>query len=157
MNPIVRGLLIIAAVAAVIVVLQLYQTLVVLTLIAQIGFLLAIALFVYLVWRERRAEIGEWSTRAQVAFYGAAILIVVRHRRLLVRAAGRAGRGGVPPRALPLRVHDVPHVARPAHVRLRRSGVEAQARALAAAPSSASRASRIPRWRPTKIGVSRSV
>ena len=53
MNPLVRGLLIIAAVAAVIVVLQLYQTLVVLTLIAQIGFLLAIALFVYLVWRER--------------------------------------------------------------------------------------------------------
>ena len=63
MNPLVRGLLIIAAVAAVIVVLQLYQTLVVLTLIAQIGFLLAIALFVYLVWRERRAEIGGWSQR----------------------------------------------------------------------------------------------
>ncbi len=76
MNPLVRGLLIIAAVAAVIVVLQLYQTLVVLTLIAQIGFLLAIALFVYLVWRERRAEIGEWSRRSQVAFYGAAALIV---------------------------------------------------------------------------------
>jgi len=76
MNPLVRGLLIIAAVAAVIVVLQLYQTLVVLTLIAQIGFLLAIALFVYLVWRERRAEIGEWSTRSRVAFYAAAALIV---------------------------------------------------------------------------------
>jgi len=76
MNPFVRGLLIIGAVAAVVVVLQLYQTLVVLTLIAQIGFLLAIALFVYLVWRERRAEIGEWSTRAKVAFYGAALLIL---------------------------------------------------------------------------------
>ena len=59
-----------------VVVLQLYQTLVALALIAQIGFLLAIALFVYLVWRERRAEIAEWSTRAQSAFYGGALLIV---------------------------------------------------------------------------------
>jgi len=76
MNPTVRGLLIVALIAAVIVALQLYQTLVALTLIAQIGFLLAIAFFVYLVWRERRGEIGDWSTRAQVAFYGGALLIV---------------------------------------------------------------------------------
>ena len=76
LNPTVRGLLIVALVAAVIVVLQLYQTLVALAVIAQIGFLLAIAFFVYLVWRERRGEISEWSARAQVAFYGAALLIV---------------------------------------------------------------------------------
>ena len=76
MNPTVRGLLIVALIAGVIVVLELYQTLVALTLIAQIGFLLAIAFFVYLVWRERRTEIAEWPTRAQAAFYGGTLLIV---------------------------------------------------------------------------------
>jgi small-conductance mechanosensitive channel len=76
MNPTVRGLLIVALVAGVIVFLQLYQTLVALTLIAQIAFALAIAFFVFLVWRERRDEIGAWSMRAQVAFYGGALLIV---------------------------------------------------------------------------------
>lgn len=76
MNPTVRGLLIVGLVAAVIVVLQLYQTLVVVTLLAQIGFLLAVALFVYLVWRERRMEIGEWTARARWAFYGGAALIL---------------------------------------------------------------------------------
>jgi hypothetical protein len=76
MNPTVRGFVVIALVAAVIVALQLYQTLVALTLLVQIGFLLAVAFFVYLVWRERRSEIGEWSARAQIAFYGAALLVV---------------------------------------------------------------------------------
>ena len=77
MNPTLRGFLIIALVAGVIVVLQLYQTLVALSILARIAFLLAVAFFVYLVWRERRDEISEWSARARTAFYGAAILIVV--------------------------------------------------------------------------------
>jgi hypothetical protein len=77
MNPTLRGFLIIALVAGVIVVLQLYQTLVALSILARIAFLLAVAFFVYLAWRERRGEISEWSTRARTAFYGAAILIVV--------------------------------------------------------------------------------
>jgi small-conductance mechanosensitive channel len=76
MNPLLRGLLLIALVSVLIVVLQLYQTLVVVSLIAQIAFLLAIAFFVYLVWRERRGEIEEWPGRARVAFYGGAVLIV---------------------------------------------------------------------------------
>jgi small-conductance mechanosensitive channel len=76
MNPTLRGFIIIALVAIIVVVLQLYQTLVALALIAQIGFLLAIAFFVYLVWRERRSEIAEWSTRARAAFYGGALVIV---------------------------------------------------------------------------------
>lgn len=75
-NPTLRGLLIVAAVAAVIVALQLQATLTALYLVAQIAFLLAIAFFVYLVWRERRSEISEWSPRARWAFYGAALLIV---------------------------------------------------------------------------------
>jgi hypothetical protein len=76
MNPTLRGFMIIAAVAAVIVVLQLEATLVAISLLLQIAFVLAIAFFIYLVWRERRSEISEWSTRARTVFYGAALLIV---------------------------------------------------------------------------------
>ncbi len=76
MNPTLRGFLVLAAVAAVIVVLQLEATLVALLLLARIAFLLAIALFVYLMWRERREEIAQWSARARVVFYGAALLAV---------------------------------------------------------------------------------
>jgi small-conductance mechanosensitive channel len=77
MNPTLRGFLIIIAIVVVIVVLQLESTLVALSLIARIAFLLAIAFFVYLVWRERRGEIGAWPRRASVAFYSAAILAVL--------------------------------------------------------------------------------
>ena len=77
MNPTLRGFLIIALIAGVVVVLQLYQTLVALSILARIAFLLAVAFFIYLAWRERRGEISEWSARARTAFYGAAIIIVV--------------------------------------------------------------------------------
>jgi hypothetical protein len=77
MNPFVRGLLIVALVALVIVVLQLYQTLFALQLLARIAFFLAVAFFLYLVWRERRGDIAMWSTRSQAVFYGAALLIIV--------------------------------------------------------------------------------
>ena len=76
MNPTLRGFLIILAIVAVIVALQLQNTLVALLLVARIAFVLAIAFFIYLVWRERRSEISEWSTRARTVFYGAALLIV---------------------------------------------------------------------------------
>jgi fucose 4-O-acetylase-like acetyltransferase len=76
MNPTLRGFLIIALIAALVVVLQLESTLTALFLIAQIAFFLAIAFFVYLVWRERRDEISMWSTRARVVFYGSALLIL---------------------------------------------------------------------------------
>ncbi len=76
MNPTLRGFLIIAAVAAVIAALQLQTTLVAISALLQIAFLLAIAFFIYLVWRDRRSEIGMWSARARVTFYGAALLIV---------------------------------------------------------------------------------
>ncbi len=72
-----RGLLAIAVIALIIVALQLESTLTALFLLARIAMLLAIAFFVYLVWRERRADIAVWSERARVTFYGAAILIVV--------------------------------------------------------------------------------
>jgi fucose 4-O-acetylase-like acetyltransferase len=76
MNPTLRGFLIIALIAAVIVVLSLEQTLTSLYLLARIAFFLAIAFVVYLFWRERRSDIASWSRRAQLVFYGAGALIV---------------------------------------------------------------------------------
>ena len=72
----VRGLLIIAAAALVIVVLQLWMTLFALVLLARIAFFLAIAYFVFLMWREQRGGIAEWPLRAQVVFYGSAVVAV---------------------------------------------------------------------------------
>jgi small-conductance mechanosensitive channel len=76
MNPTLRGFLIIIAIVVVVVVLQLQATLAALLIIARIAFLLAIAFFVYLIWRERREEIGMWPLRARIVFYGAALLAV---------------------------------------------------------------------------------
>ena len=76
MNSTLRGFLIIVAIAAVVVVLRLESTLVALLLIARIAFVLAIAFFVYLMWRERREDIGQWPRRARIVFYGAGLLAV---------------------------------------------------------------------------------
>ena len=76
MNPTLRGFLIIIAIVVVIVALQLEATLAALLILARIAFLLAIAFFVYLMWRERREEIAAWPLRARVVFYGAALLAV---------------------------------------------------------------------------------
>ena len=75
-HPTLRGFLIIAAIAAVIVALQLQATLAALYLIAKIAFLLAIAFFCFLLWREHRSDIDAWPGRARAAFYGGAALIV---------------------------------------------------------------------------------
>jgi hypothetical protein len=75
-NPTLRGFLIIAAITVVIVVLRLQATLSALFLLARIAFLLAIAFFVYLMWRERRSDIEVWPRRARAVFYGGAVLIV---------------------------------------------------------------------------------
>jgi uncharacterized membrane protein YhhN len=77
MNPTLRGFLIIALIAVVIVVLQLEKTLTALFLLAQIAFFLAIAFFVYLLWRDRREEISMWPKRSRIVFYGSALLMVV--------------------------------------------------------------------------------
>ena len=76
MNPTLRGFLIIALIAGVIVALDLGATLGVLLFVARIAFLIAIAFFIYRMWRERRGEIAEWSLRARVVFYGAALLAI---------------------------------------------------------------------------------
>ena len=77
MNPTLRGFLIIGLIAVVIVVLQLQTTLAALFLLARIAFFLAIAYFVYLLWRDRREEIAMWSARSRAVFYGSAALLVV--------------------------------------------------------------------------------
>jgi hypothetical protein len=75
-NPTLRGFMIIVAITVVIVVLRLQATLTVLYLIARIAFLLAIAFFIFLMWRERRGDIDAWPGRARAVFYGGALLIV---------------------------------------------------------------------------------
>ena len=67
MNPTLRGFLIILVITGVIAALW---------ILARVAFFLAVAFFVFLAWRERRSEIGNWSTRSQLVFYGAALLIV---------------------------------------------------------------------------------
>jgi hypothetical protein len=76
MNPTLRGFLIILAIVVLIVVLQLEATLAALVIIARVAFLLAIAFFIFLMWRERREEISAWPLRARLVFYGAALLAV---------------------------------------------------------------------------------
>ena len=76
MNPTLRGFLIILAIVLVVVLLQLQATLAALLIVARVAFLLAIAFFVYLMWRERREEIASWPTRPRLVFYGAALLAV---------------------------------------------------------------------------------
>jgi small-conductance mechanosensitive channel len=75
-RPTLRGFLIIALIALAVVVLNLYTAVFAIGMLLRIAFFLAIAFFIYLVWRERRGEIGTWSTREQVVFYGSALLIM---------------------------------------------------------------------------------
>jgi hypothetical protein len=77
MNPTVRGLLVVVAVALVVVVFRLYTTLAVVSGLLRIAFFLAIAFFVYLLWRDQRSNIELWSDRARRVFYAAALLIVI--------------------------------------------------------------------------------
>ena len=87
-NPTLRGFLILGLIALVVVVLKLEATLVALSIILRIAFFLAIAFFVFLMWRERRSDIDTWSGRAKTVFYGAALLIVADVGVWIVRGLG---------------------------------------------------------------------
>ena len=76
-RPTLRGFLIIVGVVLLVMVLNLYVELFTVAAIARIAFFLAIAFFIYLMWRDRRDEISVWSTRERVVFYGSAVLIVL--------------------------------------------------------------------------------
>jgi hypothetical protein len=73
----VRGLAIVVVVAAIITALQLDDILSALFVVVQIAFILAIAWFLFRLWRERREEISMWSLRARLVFYGGAGLALV--------------------------------------------------------------------------------
>jgi hypothetical protein len=77
MNPTLRGFLVIGLIALLVVLLQLETTLTALFLLARIAFFLAIAYFIYLLWRDRREEISMWSQRSRAVFYGGALVMVV--------------------------------------------------------------------------------
>ena len=77
MNPTLRGFLIIAAIVLAIIILNQQTALLSLVYLTRIVFFLAVAFFLFLMWRERRGEISTWSSRAQWAFYGAAVLALV--------------------------------------------------------------------------------
>jgi hypothetical protein len=76
-HPTVRGLAIVVLIAGVITALQLENVLAGLFFVVQIAFIVAIAWFLYRLWRERREEISTWSLRARLVFYGAAVLALV--------------------------------------------------------------------------------
>jgi hypothetical protein len=76
-NPTLRAFLIVALIALVVVVLQLYQTLIALGMLLRIAFFLAVAFFLFLLWRDRvRDDVELWPRRAKAVFYGGAALIV---------------------------------------------------------------------------------
>ena len=78
MTPFVRNLLILAAIAAVIVVLQAETALATAGTLLRFAFIIAIAVVAYFFWRDiGRREIETWQTRRQWVFYGAAALLVV--------------------------------------------------------------------------------
>jgi hypothetical protein len=76
-NATVRGFLIIGLIALVVVVLSLEPVLATVGGILRIAFFLAIAFFLFLLWREKRGDIETWSDRSRNVFYAAIVLAVV--------------------------------------------------------------------------------
>jgi hypothetical protein len=77
-SPFLRGMLIIAAIALLVVVLNLQTSLATAALLVRVAFFIAIAFAAYMLWRDfGRHEIGVWQSRQQWVFYGAIALFVV--------------------------------------------------------------------------------
>jgi hypothetical protein len=76
-NPTVRGFAVIALIALAVVVFSLESTLATVGGLLRIAFFLAVAFFLFLVWRERRGDIETWSTLGRRVFYAAIALAVV--------------------------------------------------------------------------------
>jgi small-conductance mechanosensitive channel len=75
--PLARGLAIVALIAVVVVVLSLEPVLAAIGGILQIAFYLAIAFFLFLVWREKRGDLEAWAEWNRRLFYAAIVLAVV--------------------------------------------------------------------------------
>jgi uncharacterized membrane protein YtjA (UPF0391 family) len=76
-NPTIRGFAIVFLIAGFITALGLEDVLGALFVVARIAFIVAIALFLFTLWRRRRDEIATWSLRARIVFYAAAALALV--------------------------------------------------------------------------------
>ena len=76
-NTFLRGMAFVALVSLVIVAFSLEESLVTAGALLRIAFFLAIAFFLFLLWRERRSEIETWSALSQRTFYGAIVLAVL--------------------------------------------------------------------------------
>jgi hypothetical protein len=75
--PLARGLGLIAVVAAVVIALSLEPVIATVGGLVRIAFFLAIAFFLFLLWRERRGDFEAWSDRNRRLFYAAIVLAVV--------------------------------------------------------------------------------
>ena len=75
--PLVRGLGIIALIAVVVIVLSLEPVLGAIGGLLRIAFFLAIAFFLFLLWRERQGDLEAWQERNRRLFYAAIVLAVV--------------------------------------------------------------------------------
>jgi hypothetical protein len=88
--PLVRGLSLIALVALVVIVLSLESVLATVGGLLQIAFFLAVAFFLFLLWRERRGDLEAWSEWNRRVFYAAIVLAVVDIGMLIgLGASGR--------------------------------------------------------------------
>ncbi len=75
--PLARGLGIVALIAVVVVVLSLEPVLATVGGLLRIAFFLAVAFFLFLLWRERRGDLESWSEWNRKLFYSAILLAVV--------------------------------------------------------------------------------
>lgn len=91
MSSFVRNLLILAAVAVVVVVLNLQVAVITAAVLLRIAFIIAIAVVAYFYWRDfGRREISTWPPRAAWVFYAAVALLVVDIGWMMLgRLAGR--------------------------------------------------------------------
>jgi Mn2+/Fe2+ NRAMP family transporter len=76
-NRFVRGMALIAIVSAAIVALSLENVLLTAGALMSVAFFLAVAFFLFLLWRERRGDLEAWSDLSRRTFYGAIVLAVV--------------------------------------------------------------------------------
>ena len=75
--PLARGIVLVAIAAAVVVALSLESVLATVGGLLQIAFFLAVAFFLFLLWRERRGDLEAWSEWNRKVFYAAIVLAVV--------------------------------------------------------------------------------
>jgi hypothetical protein len=75
--PLARGFAIVAVIALVVVALSLEPVVATVGGLLQIAFFLAVAFFLFLLWRDRRGDLEAWSDWNRKLFYAAIVLAVV--------------------------------------------------------------------------------